>query len=476
MKISIRNKLFLSHLLIVVFITATIGVYFYIHAAENLLNCLKERLKSSAALVSPMIDAEELLHIRSAEDTARPEYQRNLSKLRTLCRTNPDIAFLYVMRREGEQVYFVLDSDETEQQALPGTEYRHRFPRLMQGFTSVMVDDRIVSDEWGSFLSGYAPIKHGNGQFLVGIDMRANEVTAKYQNLRISGAVSVLAAIGLAFFLARFLSHRFMVPINLTIARCASVAVGRLDDERIAAQTHDEFDRLIEAFNDMLESLSASEQKTRAALASLNQAKEELEIRVRQRTQDLKEAHDQLSREVAERLVAQEALQEAAVLDPLTRLYNRRALQEKLENEAARSRRNLRPFVLILVDLDRFKSLNDSFGHDAGDNILMETALRMKSMIRRQDMIARWGGDEFVILLVETELKGGGIVAEKIRSRIADEPYYFAGQDIHLTASFGIAPYGGEPDLDRVIHAADSALYKAKRNGRNRVEAGGEAS
>ena len=176
MNLPIRNKLFLSHLLLVVFIAGTIGVYFYISASQSLLLRLQERLQASAALIGPMIDADEIRHLRGIEDTSRPDYINNLAKLRTLRRMNPDIAYLYVMRQEGEKVYFVLDSDETKDQALPGHEYKHRIPSLLQGFTAMAVDDKIIRDEWGSFLSGYAPIRNSQGEFLVGIDMRADEV------------------------------------------------------------------------------------------------------------------------------------------------------------------------------------------------------------------------------------------------------------------------------------------------------------
>ncbi|NLV23385.1 MAG: diguanylate cyclase [Deltaproteobacteria bacterium] len=469
MNLPIRNKLFLSHLLLVVFIAGTIGVYFYISASQSLLLRLQERLQASAALIGPMIDADEIRHLRGIEDTSRPDYINNLAKLRTLRRMNPDIAYLYVMRQEGEKVYFVLDSDETKDQALPGHEYKHRIPSLLQGFTAMAVDDKIIRDEWGSFLSGYAPIRNSQGEFLVGIDMRADEVTDKYRHLRISGLVSLLAAGGLAFVLSRFLADRFMVPIDLTISRCARITGGHLD-EQISLRTNDEFDRLLGAFNTMSATLAAAEEKKRQVMASLRQARDELEIRVRQRTNDLKEVNDKLTREIAERLAAQKALQEVATIDPLTRLYNRRSFLEQIEHEAIRSRRNRRPFAVVMVDIDHFKNINDDFGHAAGDSILMETALRMKGMLRGQDMIARWGGEEFVILLVDTDLDGGAIVAEKIRRRIADGIYYFAGETLWVTASFGLAEYQGETNLEELIKAADTALYRAKERGRDRVE------
>lgn len=472
-RLSVRTKLFLSHVLMVLLIAGSAGTYFYLSAVESLMNGLKERLQASAGLISQTIDADTLRHIRAAEDTSRPEYVAVLDQLRTFKRMNPDIAFLYLMRLEGEKVFFVADSDETSGQALPGKEYTQLLPSLLAGFTAMVVDDEVVADEWGAFLSGYAPIKNGRGQFLVGLDMRADKVREKYRALRISGAVSLAAAIVLAFALARLLANRFMLPIRVSISRCSSIAEGRYN-ERIELRTNDELDQLIEAFNNMSGCLSQAERKTHEAFSSLRRAKDELEIRVHQRTADLTEVNDKLSQEIAERLMAQKALQEAATIDPLTHLFNRRVIRERLELETARHHRHKTPFSLIIADLDHFKLVNDSHGHDAGDSILVETGLRMKGMLRGQDVLARWGGEEFMILLPDTDLAGGRTVAEKIRARIADAAYYFSGKAIRVTASFGVAQFAG--DVDGLIATADQALYQAKNAGRDRVEGNGSAS
>ena len=95
------------------------------------------------------------------------------------------------------------------------------------------------------------------------------------------------------------------------------------------------------------------------------------------------------------------------------------------------------------------------------DSILAETGLRMKGMLRGEDAVARWGGEEFVVLLPDTDLKGGQIVAEKIRGRIADAPYYFSGKDMWITASFGLAEYRGQLDIDHLLKEADRAFVRA---------------
>ncbi len=465
---SLRLKLFLSHLFAVLVVSGSIGTYFYTSAAESLMNGLKERLQASAALISQTIDADQIRAIRSPEDAGRPAYKANLEKLRILRRMNSDIAYLYVMRQEGERVYFVIDSDESEGQALPGKEYPNSLPSLMRGFTGLSVDDRISKDEWGTFLSGYAPIKNSAGQYLVGIDMRADKVSAKQRSLRLSGILSLVASILMAFLFSRYLASRFMRPIRTVISRCTSIAAGRYD-EHIEMHTQDDFDRLINAFNDMSDALGRAEQKSVQAFEDIGRSRDELKIRVRQRTADLKEVNDRLTQAIAERISAQKALEEAAITDPLTRLYNRRAMLERLENEIARHRRSGLPFSIAMADLDHFKAVNDDFGHDVGDSILVETGIRMKSMLRSQDTVARWGGEEFMVLLPDTGLEGACVAAEKIRRRIAVAPYYAAAREIRITASFGVACFDGRGDFVRLVKAADEALYEAKKQGRNQI-------
>ena len=467
---SIKMKLFLSHLGVVVLVSGSIGTYFYLNAADSLMKGLQDRLSSSAALISRTLDARELRNIRNESDITNPVYTANLQKLRNFRRMNTDIAYLYVMRRVGDTVFFVIDSDETEKQALPGKKYEDAMPPLMKGFTGISVDDKTYSDKWGSFLSGYAPINNGTGEYLVGIDMRANEVQEKFTKLRISGIISLITSLILALIFSQFLTTRLMTPIRMLIARCQAIAKGRLG-ERIEFRTNDELNNLIVAFNDMSEELSVSENRKQEAYDNLRRARDELEIRVQQRTKDLKEVNDKLSRENAERIRAERALEQAAMTDPLTLILNRRAMMNYLRHEVARNERGSAPFVILIADIDHFKRVNDTEGHDVGDHVLIEMARRLTDHIRGQDTVARWGGEEFLILLTDTELEGGVLAAEKIRKRIAAEPYYVGGKEIRLTISIGAVSFVKDRELETLIKAADVALYRAKNLGRNRVEA-----
>ena len=468
-RMTIGRKLFLSHFLAVLLVSGSIGSYFYVSASHSLLKGLQDRLKYSAAFISRTIDATELKDIYTESDVTSPLYASNLKKLRDFRRMNPDVAYLYIMRRVGEQVYFVIDSDETKDQALPGQEYTDIVQTLLDGFTGVTVDDQVYTDEWGSFLSGYSPIKNGMGEFLIGIDMRASEVQEKFSELRLSGIISLVCSIVLAFLFSRYLASRFTVPVNLLISRCKVIAEGQLD-EHVEFRTNDEMDNLIVAFNTMSTQLASSEKKKSDAYDALRRARDELDVRVQQRTNDLKEANLRLSTEITERIHAERALEEAAMTDPLTTVLNRRAMMEYLTREVARNQRDNTHFVLLLADLDHFKDINDSHGHDVGDWVLIETAKRFKNIIRGQDAVARWGGEEFLILLPDTGLKGGLMAAEKIRNCIAGEPFIAHGRKLHITVSIGVAAFRPDQPLDDCIRAADMALYKAKDYGRNRVE------
>lgn len=282
-------KLFISHFMAVLLVSGSIGTFFYYNAMHSLMQSLRSRLQNSAALLSQSIDAREMETIRTEADTQSPIYRDTLEKLRRLRRSNPDIAFLFIMRKEGERITFVVDSDETDKQAQPGREYAEA-PALMQtGFHEPSVDDKPYRDEWGIFLSGYAPLRHGEGRYLVGIDMRADEVDNKLAQLRLTGLVSLLASLLLALLFALYLSRGLTHRISVLIKHCRQVALGRYEG-KIEMRTTDEFDDLSEAFNTMSAELEQARRRAEQALAELRDSRDHLETRVHERTRELETA------------------------------------------------------------------------------------------------------------------------------------------------------------------------------------------
>jgi diguanylate cyclase (GGDEF)-like protein len=167
----------------------------------------------------------------------------------------------------------------------------------------------------------------------------------------------------------------------------------------------------------------------------------------------------------------QAALAQLATRDGLTGLLNRREILRLLRDELDRSRRYGNAFAVLLLDVDHFKTVNDTWGHPAGDEVLRAVAARIQNEVRPTDKPARYGGEEFMVLLPETTEEGAVLLAERIRSCIAELPAAAsAGKPIAVTASVGVAAYpasGG--DEEALVSAADRALYRAKAQGRNRV-------
>lgn len=169
----------------------------------------------------------------------------------------------------------------------------------------------------------------------------------------------------------------------------------------------------------------------------------------------------------------EEATRLLSVTDPLTALPNRRAILAMLERERQHSRATERPLSIIMVDLDRFKALNDDRGHAAGDVALKETARRLQGALRQNDHVGRIGGEEFLVILPGADSHGAGLLAERCRAALENEPVILDdGTLVNLTASLGVytRPEEDRIAVDDMLDLADQALYRAKQGGRNRVE------
>jgi diguanylate cyclase (GGDEF)-like protein len=162
-------------------------------------------------------------------------------------------------------------------------------------------------------------------------------------------------------------------------------------------------------------------------------------------------------------------MKELAMTDALTTLANRRQMIATLELERARYERNGRSFGVIIADIDDFKRINDSLGHECGDRVLVDLAATMRTALRAQDRIARWGGEEFLILLPETDRSGAEIVAEKLRGAIEDSSFTFKGDRWPVTMTFGVATLERPITIDECVRRADEALYQGKAKGKNCV-------
>src|SRR5690606_3188696 len=164
-----------------------------------------------------------------------------------------------------------------------------------------------------------------------------------------------------------------------------------------------------------------------------------------------------------------ETIYKMTIVDGLTQIHNKRYLMETLEREIPRARRHMRPLAVVMFDIDHFKHINDNFGHLAGDFVLKELAHLVKSRLRPDDIIGRYGGEEFCAVLPETALAGAGSIAEDLRRRVEERQFTFEGETMPVTVSLGCSELGGDMDVLLLVKCADERLYDAKRSGRNRV-------
>lgn len=181
--------------------------------------------------------------------------------------------------------------------------------------------------------------------------------------------------------------------------------------------------------------------------------------------------HHKLARTIRELEESRRRLAEQAMTDPLTQLRNRRAFFESGSKCLARARRHNGDMAVMLFDIDFFKKINDTYGHQSGDEALVAVAAILTSMSRAEDTVARMGGEEFAILLPDTNRLGTAVLAERMRIAIEKERFILGGKIVPITVSIGIASRDADPvdTVDQLLNIADKRLYLAKQSGRNRI-------
>lgn len=228
------------------------------------------------------------------------------------------------------------------------------------------------------------------------------------------------------------------------------------------------------ASSDDLSSLKfAVNQRVDAVLQAVAGHRQQAGEREQQMAEKLQQMHTEITALQQQAKHAEQQIEEhrqRALRDVLTQLPNREAYQQHLAQEFERWQRYQCPLVVVVCDIDHFKSINDNYGHQAGDKVLRIIAKSLASRLRKTDFIARYGGEEFVILMPETQQPQAVKVIDSVREAIASCPFHFKERPVSITLSFGISECRAEDEPEHLFARADAALYKAKENGRNRVE------
>lgn len=295
------------------------------------------------------------------------------------------------------------------------------------------------------------------GQLTMGLDMSriVQQLNKQAENVVIREAVIVLL-IAIGEFLA--LSFIIMRPVTI-ISRSLHADQGDHDHVTlIPLSSQDEFGELARQFND-----------TRIQLADANK---KLRSRIDTADTQLRDTNEQLRKQSDELKRVNEELRRLSITDPLTGLYNRREFEQLMSTDILLSLRHNEPNSLLIVDIDLFKKINDTYGHAAGDHVLRRLAVILTENLRRSDVLCRLGGEEFVVLCRRANREKAMLVAENLRRVVETHEFHTGDQKIHITISLGVASIPNDEHArttDELFQQADSALYYSKAKGRNRV-------
>jgi diguanylate cyclase (GGDEF)-like protein len=414
--------------------TFAIGLL-YTRAQSAIHNEIDAKLTDVVLAASQVIDPQDLSSAKQPSDHA---YLRTKAALDRLRDSNQRLVHIYALVKSSKPgiLKFVADSGGAATPVAPlGCPLDARnHPEMLAAFRGPTADARVRIDRWGSWLSAYAPVRNRMGHTvgIIGVDMESHYILREKDGLRITAVVAFSVALALAVLLSVVFGSRISRPVWQLTAATRNIADGNLD-YTISIDSNDEIGELAKSFNQMVSSLKESQGR----------------------------------------------LLKRANTDGLTGLYNHRYFQERIHQELKRAVRYGRPLSLIMIDVDGFKTINDTLGHPAGDTILQKIAQTISDNVREIDIPTRYGGDEFAIILPETDLKEAMQTAERIRNMYAEvsgaeqrqaESEHNGAQTPHVTLSIGVAVYPKHAkQRDSLLAAADIAMYHAKHVSQNAV-------
>ena len=425
-RFSLASKVFLICSSLALIVTIGGSIVLYKEACYSLRQEVRARLMGIASTAALQIDGEHHKQIRTKEDANTPEYKKLKETLIAIRDANPDVRFVYTMRKTNDKntLLIIMDIEEDPQYSSHiGDEYDITdCPEILNGFNGPAADRNPVNDKWGKFISGYAPIrdKNGNVDAIIGIDMALPQLIKEERLIKAAAIKTIVIALLLSILLSWIITKNVLNKVRVFTDAADRVKNGDLDF-RLQVKSKDEIGQFAETFNHMMTGLQQT------------------------------------------------------IKDFLTGVYNHMYFQERLASELERAERYNHSLCLLIFDLDRFKSINDTLGHPAGDSILRQLANVIKANVRSIDIVARYGGDEFAIILPESSIETGKEIAERLRVAVEENEFYIdAGESstktIRASITIGLAAY---PDhhhtREGLVMAADIALCRAKHVRRNSV-------
>ena len=286
------------------------------------------------------------------------------------------------------------------------------------------------------------------GNIVIGINKARVDAISRdklFDGILASAFFSFLSGLAVYIFFRMFALR----PILELVKGAQRITSGQLDEE-VWVYSHDELARLAAGINHLMQQLKRGNREKDDAINLSRELNQSLEHRLEQRTRELENANQKLEK--------------LALHDSLTNLPNRFCIQDNLNRGIADSKLNGSTFTVIMMDLDRFKDINDTLGHDCGDRLLVEVGRRLQSILRPTDLIGRLGGDEFAILLPDTDEMGAEVVAHKMLAEL-EPAFNLADMAFNISASLGIASYPKHGNTtSALLKSADVAMYQAKHN------------
>ncbi len=432
---SIRDKIFFVCVVLAVVVSLASTYATYEETKRALRSQLRQQLKMLSATIASQLDANLLASIRTPEDKNIIQYKTLYRALKKAQLSNPNIVKVYTMRKTSNPFLwqFVVVASSNSEETVQVGEYLdvRNHTELRRAYLGPTAEKEPSSGRWDTFLSGYAPIKNESGFTvgIVGVDVSLRLLHEQESLLLSTAAFNFLLAMAIAYVLSFIVTRILLRPVKCFINAAERIHGGDLNFS-VPVISKDEIGDFASAFNEMIRDLNESREK----------------------------------------------LMDQGARDSVTSLYNHTFFQERLEVEIKRAKRSGQELCVIILDIDRLKNINDSYGFIAGAEVIKQLASLIRSNIRSHDIAARYGGDEFALVLVDCSESLGKATAERLRKEV--ENYEFSVIDpetrlpvtVRLTVTMGIASFPTHHNTrDGLVMAADIALCRAKQLCRNSV-------